>query len=189
LVVAKLQTAAMSRADTAKAERSEYFVYIDEFQTFCGVAATSYEKILSRARKYGLGLTLAHQQTGQVPEHLMREILGNVSTVISFLVSNTDARRIGREMVANVMGEVQALDPQSLLALDVGEAYCKVDRSVFFLETFPPPDNPSARTRDAAIQNSRQEYGVDLAALFEEKSGAKRADAEIDFDPGTVFGT
>ena len=58
---------------------------IDEFQTFTDVATTSYEKLLSRARKYRLGLILAHQQTGQIPLSLLKEIWGNVSTMVSFL--------------------------------------------------------------------------------------------------------
>jgi hypothetical protein len=159
LVVAKIQMAAMSRANVAKSERRPFYLYIDEFQSFCGVAATSYEKILSRARKYGLGLILAHQQTGQVPEHLMREILGNVSTVVSFLVSASDAKRLSREMVGEAMGEPVGLEPHALLSLQIGEAYCRVNRNVFSIKTFPPPAGPSERMRDTVIERSRENYG------------------------------
>jgi hypothetical protein len=68
LIVSKLQLAAMSRMDIPKAARRPFYLYMDEFQTFTGVNETSYEKMLSRARKYELCLTLAHQQTGQVPK-------------------------------------------------------------------------------------------------------------------------
>jgi Type IV secretion-system coupling protein DNA-binding domain len=81
LIVSKLQLAAMSRMDIPKAARRPFYLYMDEFQTFTGVNETSYEKMLSRARKYELCLILAHQQTGQIPKLLMREILGNVSTM------------------------------------------------------------------------------------------------------------
>ena len=83
LIVSKIQLAAMSRMDVPKAARRPFYLYMDEFQTFTGVNETSYEKMLSRARKYELCLILAHQQTGQIPKLLMREILGNVSTLIA----------------------------------------------------------------------------------------------------------
>lgn len=160
LIVAKLQMAAMSRADSPKAHRRPFTLYLDEFQTFCGVAATSYERILSRARKYGLGLVLAHQQTGQIPEPLMREILGNVSTVIAFQVGATDARRLGRELVGEVDGEPVPLEPRELLSLRVGEAWCKVGRSVFFLSTEPAPEGGSAAVCAEVIRRSRTRYGA-----------------------------
>jgi len=77
----------MSRANTLKKERIPFTLYIDEFQTFTQAASEGYEKILSRARKYKMTLVLAHQQTKQIPDHLLHEILGNVATIISFTVS------------------------------------------------------------------------------------------------------
>ncbi len=161
LVVAKLQMAAMSRANAPKEARRPFSVYLDEFQTFCGVAATSYERILSRARKYNLSLILAHQQTGQIPEQLMREILGNVATVVCFSVSASDAKRLGRELVGEVDGEAIALDPKELLSLRVGEAWCRISRNVFFLRTRNAPEDGSARVREEAVRRSRLRHGVE----------------------------
>ena len=39
---------------------------------------------------------MAHQQMGQIGDNLMREILGNVGTVVAFQVGATDARRLSR---------------------------------------------------------------------------------------------
>jgi type II secretory pathway pseudopilin PulG len=161
LVVAKLQTAAMSRADVAKEARRPFSVYLDEFQTFCGVASISYERILSRARKYGLSLILAHQQTGQIPEQLMREILGNVSTVVCFNVSASDAKRIGREMVGEVDGEIVPLDPRELVSLRVGQAWCRIARNVLFLQTLSAPEDGPASVREEVVRRSRLRYGVE----------------------------
>lgn len=161
LVVAKLQMAAMSRADARKEDRRPFSVYLDEFQTFCGVAATSYERILSRARKYNLSLILAHQQTGQIPEQLMREIFGNVATVVCFTVSASDAKRLGRELVGEVNGESMSLDPKELLSLRVGEAWCRIDRNVVFLRTRKAPDEGLNIVRDYVIEGSRRRHGVE----------------------------
>jgi hypothetical protein len=158
LVIAKIQMAAMSRANISKHDRKPFYVYIDEFQAFCGVASASYEKMLSRARKYGLGLILAHQQIGQIKSHLVAEILGNVSTIISFFVRAADAKTIAKEMVGEVDGELVELQPKQLLSLRTGETFCKIDRSVFYMKTLPPVSgNPAIR--DRVIAQSRQTYG------------------------------
>jgi hypothetical protein len=80
IIVSKMQLAAMSRVDTPAAHRRPFYLYLDEFQTFTGVAETSYEKLLSRARKYNLGLVIAHQQTGQISSvsHLSNLVLRHV---------------------------------------------------------------------------------------------------------------
>ncbi len=119
----------------------------------------SYEKILSRARKYGLGLILAHQQTGQIGENLMREILGNVSTVVAFHVGASDARRLAREMVGEFDGQLVPVEPQELVSLRVGEAICRIGRSVFRLHTLPPPTGGSAAVREEVVRRSRARYG------------------------------
>jgi hypothetical protein len=51
IIVSQFQLAAMSRADIPKAKRRDFYLYLDEFQTFTGVAETSYSAMLSRARK------------------------------------------------------------------------------------------------------------------------------------------
>src|SRR5207248_7777845 len=69
LLVSQLQLATMRRAEMPEAERKPFVLYIDEFQNFAS-DAESLEKILSEARKYGLGLVLAHQFTSQLPAEL-----------------------------------------------------------------------------------------------------------------------
>ena len=148
LIVSKFQTATMSRANVAKQKRRPLYLYIDEFQTFTGVAATSYEKILSRARKYRLGLILAHQQTGQIPTELLKEIFGNVSTMISFNVSQRDASRLAKEFITEYDGEMIHIPEGAFLGLKVGQAYCKIGRHSFFMQTYLAdqyPDRDRAR--------------------------------------------
>lgn len=159
LVVAKLQIAALSRANIPQEQRELFLTYVDEFQRFANVAATSYEVMLSRARKYGLGLILAHQQMGQIGENLMREILGNVGTVVAFQVGATDARRLSRELVGEFDGQLVPVEPQELVSLRVGEAICRIGRSVFRLHTLPPPTGGSAGVREEVVRRSRARYG------------------------------
>ncbi|MEE8449824.1 MAG: hypothetical protein V3S39_09350, partial [Thermodesulfobacteriota bacterium] len=58
MLITKLQLAAMSRVDIPEAKREDFYLFVDEFQSF---ATESFAGILSEARKYRLDLTLAHQ--------------------------------------------------------------------------------------------------------------------------------
>jgi hypothetical protein len=152
--------AVMSRVDTPAAARRPFYLYLDEFQSFTGVAEASYEKILSRARKYNLGLTLAHQQTGQIPNTLLQEVLGNVSTMIAFSVSATDAAKLCREFVVSRGGlEADHIPDDFLLTLKVGEAWGKIGKTVFPFKTWLADQNPDPIRAKEVMERSRMNYG------------------------------
>lgn len=98
-IISKFQQALMARALVPSGERPMFYLYVDEFQNFTGTAAVSYATILSRARKYRMALILAHQQTDQIPDSLLKEILGNVAAMIMFGVSFEDAQRLSKQFV------------------------------------------------------------------------------------------
>lgn len=194
LIVAKFQLAVMSRAQLPKYRRRKFYLYIDEFQTFTGTAGASYEKILSRARKYGLGLILAHQQSGQIPAGLLKDILGNVSTTVCFQVSREDALRFSREFVTEYDGEILNVPEEEILRLKVGQAWCKVGRHAFFMNTYLPPEGgASARSVGHVIERSRRNYGRRLTAgvpkLAAADAGAEspRVEPLADLDPEKLF--
>jgi hypothetical protein len=120
LVVSKIQMATMSRMDTPAAKRRPFYLYLDEFQTFTGVAETSYEKMLSRSRKYKLGLILAHQQTGQLTKNILAEIFGNVTTFIAFSVSYADAMRLSQQYIVTMGGQKRPLPTEEFVNQKVG---------------------------------------------------------------------
>jgi hypothetical protein len=68
-----------------------FYLYLDEFQN---VATESIKSILSEARKYKLGLTLAHQYIEQVPKDIKDAIFGNVGSKAIFRINNEDAKFI-----------------------------------------------------------------------------------------------
>lgn len=95
IIVSKIQVAAMRRQLIPKSERRDFFLYIDEFQNF---VTDSIESILSEARKYRLGLVLAHQYIDQLEKKdlggevkLKGAIFGNVGSVLSFKTGELDA--------------------------------------------------------------------------------------------------
>jgi hypothetical protein len=97
ILVGKILMSALSRADMPRNERNNFYLYIDEFQNFTTQSIT---QVLSEARKYGLGLTLAHQYIGQLTkgnDHAIKDaVFGNVGTTISFKVGPEDAEFLAK---------------------------------------------------------------------------------------------
>ena len=94
LVVSTLGLAAFSRAEHAPNDRKPFFVYLDEFQNFTTLMLAN---MMSELRKYGVGLTLAHQHLHQLESDIRHAVLGNAATLISFRVGAEDAGFLARE--------------------------------------------------------------------------------------------
>jgi len=94
LLVTTIGLAAYSRADTDIASRRDFFVYVDEFQSFTTLAVAN---MLSELRKYRVGLTMAHQYLFQLEPEIRHAVLGNAGTLISFRLGAEDAGYIARE--------------------------------------------------------------------------------------------
>lgn len=94
LLVTAIGLAAHSRADMAAAQRRDFFVYIDEFQSFTTLAMAG---MLSELRKYRVGFTIAHQYIHQLEPDIRHAVFGNVGSVISFRVGAEDAPYLARE--------------------------------------------------------------------------------------------
>ena len=109
IVVNKIQVAAMRRQRMSNTERKDFFLYIDEFQNF---VTPSIESILSEARKYRLGLILAHQYIDQLEKEsklsgavsLKGAVFGNVGTMMFYKIGPQDAEVAVKEM-APVLSE------------------------------------------------------------------------------------
>jgi hypothetical protein len=71
------------RVDTPAPKRRDFFVYIDEFQSFTTLALAN---MLSELRKYRVGFAVAHQFLHQLTPEIRHAVLGNVGTFISFRV-------------------------------------------------------------------------------------------------------
>ena len=79
-LVSKFHQLAMSRQEVSEEERRNFYLYIDEFHNF---VTPSMAAILAGARKYHLGLILAHQDLRQLwnrDSELASAVLSNAST-------------------------------------------------------------------------------------------------------------
>jgi hypothetical protein len=167
ITVAKLQMSAMRRQKLAKEARKDFFLYIDEFQNY---VTDSIESILSEARKYRLGLIIAHQYLAQLEAGAVKKgakqvslkdaIFGNVGTIMCYKIGAQDAEFMAKEM-APVFSE------QDLLNMDKFKGVMKLSGDTQPSRPFSIiPVNPYAiqGDKDAAEaykQLSRLEYGRD----------------------------
>mgnify|MGYP000100209956 FL=1 len=124
IAVSKIQVAAMRRQRQGNEKREDFFLYIDEFQNF---VTPSIESILSEARKYRLGLILAHQYIDQLEKDsklsgnvsLKGAVFGNVGTMMFYKIGPQDAETCAKEM-APVFSE------QDLVNLDAFKGSMKL---------------------------------------------------------------
>ena len=161
LLVAKFQQLAMSRQRQAETSRRDFWLYIDEFHNFI---TPSMAEILSGARKYRLGLVLAHQELRQLERdsEVASAVLSNSGTRVVFRVGDNDARKL-----AEGFSFFEARDLQNL---ETGQAIARTERSDFdFNLSIPAPEEPSAAEtsarREAAITASRKKYATPRAAV------------------------
>jgi hypothetical protein len=156
LMVSKFQQMAMSRQAQQIAARRDFWIYIDEFANFI---TPSMAEILSGARKYRIGLTLAHHELHQLqrsPE-VASAVMSHPFTRAVFRVGDDDAKRLAEGF--------SCFEAKDLRNLDIGQAVCRVERSDFDFNLSIPlpvdPDKDSATARrQEVITVSRNRYGT-----------------------------
>ncbi len=93
--IAKIAQAALERATIAESDRRPTFVYIDEAHDYFD---DTIEHLLNQARKYKVGLTLAHQNLDQLSPKLRASVMASTSLKFAGGVSAKDARAIAEDM-------------------------------------------------------------------------------------------
>ncbi|MBT4153575.1 MAG: type IV secretion system DNA-binding domain-containing protein [Candidatus Magasanikbacteria bacterium] len=161
MLITKLQLSAMERVDMLEKDRRDFFLYVDEFQNF---ATPSFANILSEARKYHLGLIMAHQYVAQLDEVVADAVFGNVGTIISFRVGASDAESLAKEYAPIFMEEdiVNLAKYQILLKLMIDG----VASQPFSALTLPPIGSPTG-SAEKVIRVSRERYGRKRAEIEE----------------------
>ncbi len=82
IIIAKVHQAALRRSRKEASSRKPFYLFIDEFQNF---ATSSFTKLLSGGRKFGLRITIAEQSTAQQADRrIVDVILANTGVVVCF---------------------------------------------------------------------------------------------------------
>jgi hypothetical protein len=178
LLVGKFQQLAMGRQVQRIESRRPFFLYIDEVQNFI---TPSMAEILSGARKYRLGLVLAHQEL----HHLDRDrdvasaVLSNPYTRVVFRVGDADAKKLAEGFSFFEARDLQNLEP--------GHAICRVEKANGdFNLSVPLPAMPSrvdaAERRQQVITASREKYATsrkDIEATLRSSASKEPETAQI----------
>ncbi|MGD0206152.1 MAG: type IV secretion system DNA-binding domain-containing protein [Verrucomicrobiota bacterium] len=154
LLVTQFELAAMSRSNIPESERRDFYLYIDEFQSF---ATDSFVSILSEARKYRLCLTLSHQYTDQLRPEIRDAVFGNVGSMVAFRVGQRDAEILEREFG-------NAYPARRFVDLHNHEICIKILKDgehgdPFVARTLAPWGN-CHNHREKIIRRSREKYGA-----------------------------
>ena len=137
IIVSKVYNAAMARATIPENERKDFYLYVDEFQNF---VSWTFADILSEARKYRLGLIMAHQYIAQLdPDRWLGDVwwwksdvkaavFGNVGTMMSFKVGAPDAEFLEKEYSPVLSGQdiVWIANYKSYIKLNIDNATTRV---------------------------------------------------------------
>lgn len=175
LIIPRLLRAAMSRSDLPEEQRTDFYLYVDEFQNF---ATDDFSTILSEARKYRLNLIVANQYIAQVDQKIRDAIFGNIGSVVSFKVGPDDA-----EYLEKIFSPV--FDKNDLIGIEAINAYIRllVDNEwppAFSVSTWYDTSKWTKNT-DVSIlikQLSRVRYGRDVNEI--RRDLARRADLAVD---------
>ena len=137
LILTALWQAATERARMPIARRTPFGLYVDEVQDFAD-APIPWDEMFAQGRKYGLALSVAHQNLAQLPRELREVVLANARSKAVFALSASDARVMEQLFTpALTASDLQALDAYSIaaqVALDDGSTARPVT-----LTTPPPP--------------------------------------------------
>ncbi len=160
IIVAKLQMAALGRADLPESERKDFYLYIDEFQNFI---TDSIATILSEARKYRLDLIIAHQYLGQLTDDKGRSdikdaVLGNAGTVAAFRIGPEDSELLAKEF-SPVFGPYDLMNVEKFTA-NIKLLVDNEPTKPFNMSTYPPTRG-NKELAEAIRELSRLKYGRD----------------------------
>lgn len=165
LLITKIQQAAMSRVGISEEERSDFYLYVDEFQNF---ATESFASILSEARKYRLDLILANQyiaQLTQTSEVVRDAIFGNVGTIVTFRVGAEDAEWLEKEFSPTIIaGDIVNLPKYNIYLKLLIDGITSPAFSAITLAPFP---TPAQTYENEIIDSTRAVYSTPKEAVEE----------------------
>lgn len=159
LILSKIYQLALARQLISKQERHPFYIYLDEFQNFI---TPSISAILSGARKYGIGLVLAHQELNQIKDtDIWNSVLSNANIRICFRLGDFDAKKLESGF--------SSFDSNDLQNLNVGNAIVRVGKNTddFSLKTLPLKQVAENENQRIIIENSRQKYSKKISEIEE----------------------
>jgi hypothetical protein len=95
LLLSSIAQVGLARAESVEETRRDFYVYLDEFQTFTTLALAT---MMAELRKYRVPIIAANQFLEQVPADVRTSILANAGTLTVFRVGASDAAKLAKEL-------------------------------------------------------------------------------------------
>jgi hypothetical protein len=123
LILSHLLQTLLKRDAEPEPDRVPYHLYVDEFQNYAEHNDSVFRNMFDRARKYRMSVTLAHQVAADIPEKLLKVILGNVGTKVCMRLAPTDAEFFSRQINVGSFDRQRHEAAQYLERLNDGGAF------------------------------------------------------------------
>ncbi len=152
LFVSSFQGAIMARADIPEKSRLPVNLYVDEFET---MASERFESIVAEGRRFGLGLTLSHQNNNHLEANLRHVLRNNVHTQFYFQTGALDAGELAREIGGS---ETREEVRSTLIGQGIGQSFLiRCGQLSVRVQVFPCPDPAVSREQVQTIKRAAQE--------------------------------
>lgn len=123
LILSHLLQTLLKRDAEPEPDRVPTHLYVDEFQNYAEHNDSVFRNMFDRARKYRMSVTLAHQVAADIPEKLLKVILGNVGTKVCMQLAPTDAEFFSRQINVGSFDRQRHEAAQYLERLNKGGAF------------------------------------------------------------------
>lgn len=156
-VIAKVHQASVRRARISSSNRKPFYLFVDEFQNF---ATSSFTKLLSGGRKFGLRITIAEQSTSQQDnKNITNVVLANTGTVICFRTASPVDEEI---MLSQFAPTVQHGDIGNLPRYHFYMRLAAIEPEAPFSGiTIPIVTETNQAKKDFLIESSRKNYAIE----------------------------
>ncbi len=177
IMVGKILMAALSRVDDPTKSFPDFYLHMDEFQN---ISTNSISAILSEARKYKLGLTVAHQFIAQLDDDIKDAVFGNVGSMAVFRTGPEDAQFLEHQFAPT-------FESSDLMNVPNRNAYMRVladgtPTKPFSMATMAPT-KPNLQRVQRMITESYQKYGKPREEIEAEISARYQKEASKNDDP------
>jgi hypothetical protein len=178
-LVARIWQAVLARSKVEEERRRDFFLFVDEFQHFLGIAGP-FGDVLAEARSLRLSLTIANQHLGQLTRDLREAVASNARSRVVFQCGQDDARYLA--------GEFEPLDSTALMSLarfETAARLCIDGRSsqAFTLRMQLPSHNPDP-IRAIEVRAAAQRFSPPVELIDRQLQAAIDPNASREGDEG-----
>jgi hypothetical protein len=157
LIATQLWQAITARAALPLDKRQPAMVIIDEVQSVLRLPVNTIEDMLTQARGYGVGVTLAHQHLQQLSTDVREAAMANTRSKVVFACSQRDATTFAREFGSSLTADdLRDIEAHEAVATIFANGRTQPPTTI----AMTPPAEPLRET-EVVRAASRHRFGTD----------------------------